>query len=208
MCVSIARLRALLVVGAAAVLGLTTAAPAARADVLDLGSTGCGDQQLEQPFAPFGDYSDYVLVPGGSFESGEPAWTTTGGAGLIADNEPWGDGVQAMSLPPGSSVTSPATCVSLDTPTLRLFANSSGGDDQSSLEVGVLFDPGSGLVSSVPIGTVSPAGAWEPTQPFLIVANLLSLLGGNYSTVAFQFTPQGGDTWEIDDVYVDPWSKG
>lgn len=208
MSIPVARLRALLAVGVAAVLGLAAAAPAANADVLGLGGSGCGNQQLAQPFAPFGDYASYALVPGGSFESGEPAWTTTGGAGVVADNEPWGAGVQAMSLPPGSSLSSPATCVSLDSPTLRFFANSSGGDDSSSLQVTVLFNSVAGVLSSLPIGTVSASGAWEPTPPYPILANLLSLLGGNYSTVAFQFTPQGGDTWEIDDVYVDPWSKG
>jgi hypothetical protein len=41
-----------------------------------------------------------------------------------------------------------------------------------------------------------------------MVANVLSLLGGNTDAVAFRFTPHGDATWQIDDVYVDPWSKG
>jgi hypothetical protein len=208
MSIPVARLRSLLAVGAAAALGLAVTVPAAKADVLSLGGSSCNYQQLEQPFAQFGDDADYALVPGGSFESGGPAWTTAGGASLVADNEPWGAGVQAMSLPSGSSVTSPATCVSLDTPTLRFFANSSGDDDSSALQVSVLFNNSAGGLSSLPIGAVTPSGAWEPTLPYAIGVNLLSLLGGDYSAVAFQFTPQGADSWEIDDVYVDPWSKG
>lgn len=203
-----ARLRVLLAVGAAAAMWLVAAVPAANADALGLGGSGCGNQQLEQPFAPFGDNASYVLVPGGSFESDGPAWTTTAGAGVVADNEPWGAGVQALSLPAGSSVTSPSTCVDLYSPTLRFFANGSGDDDSSSLQVTVLFNSVAGVPSSLPIGTVTPSGAWEPTQPYLLAVNLLSLVGSDYSAVAFQFTPQGGDTWEIDDVYVDPWSKG
>jgi hypothetical protein len=77
MSIPVARLRVLLVVGVAAAMWLVAAVPAADADALDAGSSGCGDQQLEQPFAPFGDDASYVLVPGGSFEAGGPAWTTT-----------------------------------------------------------------------------------------------------------------------------------
>ena len=59
----------------------------------------------------------------------------------------------------------------------------------------------------LPIGGVSASGDWSPTPSYLIVANILSLLGGDYQTVAFRFTPHGDATWQIDDVYVDPWSK-
>jgi hypothetical protein len=206
MSVPVARIRVLLV-AFSAVLGVALATPAAQADSLALGGAGCGNEQLEQPFAPFGDYNWYTLVPGGSFESGGPAWNTTGGAQLVADQEPWGTGVQAMSLPPGSSTTSPATCVSLDSPTMRFFATSSG-DPSSTLQVNVVFEPIPGEIESLPVGTVSAPGTWEPSSAFPIVANLLSALGGDYGVVEFQFVPQGNATWEIDDVYVDPWSKG
>jgi len=49
-------------------LGITIA-PAAQADVFSLLPGSCGDQPESQPFAQFGDYSDYTLVPGGSFEA-------------------------------------------------------------------------------------------------------------------------------------------
>jgi hypothetical protein len=42
-----------------------------------------------------------------------------------------------------------------------------------------------------------------------LVVNLLPLLPGDYTPVAFEFTPQGyGGNWRIDDVYVDPRSRG
>lgn len=99
----------------------------ARADAPDLRQTSCPAEQTAQPFAPFGDPAPYALVPGGSFESGVPAWSTTGSTQLVADNEPWGAGSQATSLSPGSSATSPATCVGLLSPTMRFFARSIGG---------------------------------------------------------------------------------
>jgi hypothetical protein len=46
--------------------------------------------------------------------------------------------------------------------------------------------------------------AWQPTLPFPVVANLLPLLPGQMTPVAFRFTARGG-AWRIDDVYIDPW---
>jgi hypothetical protein len=40
-----------------------------------------------------------------------------------------------------------------------------------------------------------------------IGVNLLPLLPGNYTAVAFRFRASGGD-WQIDDVYVDPYCRG
>ena len=202
------RLRAS-VVAAAAILGVAAAAaPAARADILGLPGTGCGDQQLAQPFAPWGDYASYVPVPGGNFEPGAQPWTTTGGAQPAGDNEPFGSGQQALSLPAGATATSPATCVSLVSPTLRFFAKSTGPSLLSSLQVNVLFRTPLGTIASLPVGTVLPSGTWKPTLPYVFAVNALAPLGSNYQVVAFQFVAQGSATWEIDDVYVDPWTKG
>lgn len=184
----------------------------ARADVLSLPSTGCGSQVPTTPFLPWLDPSSYVLAPGGSFEPGDPAWSTTGGAQQVAGNEPWqvhgGTGADSMQLPPGSSVTSPAVCASLTRPTLRFFARSSGGSLLSTLRVDVLFKTTLGLLSSLPIGIVTVSPQWSPTLPFVYLINDLSLLSPAYDVVAFRFVPQGNATWQIDDVYVDPWNKG
>ncbi|HEY1508990.1 MAG TPA: hypothetical protein VGF93_08335 [Solirubrobacteraceae bacterium] len=181
--------------------------PVARADTAGLGRTSCPNEQTEQPFAPFGDPASYALVPGGSFESDGPAWNTSGSTQLVTDNEPWGAGSQAISLSPGSSVTSPATCIGLLSPTMRFFARSTGGSPSSSLQVSVTFKSVLGLIDTLPVGSVQASDAWEPTPQYLLVINALSLLPG-YRLVAFQFTPAGDANWEIDDVYVDPWSKG
>ena len=198
-----------------AVLACAADAPSAHADLLGLGAltgSNCPAEQLSQPFAQWGDSSSYEIVPGGTFESGAPGWSTTGGAGVTAGNEPWlvthsSDG-NSLALAPGSSATSPVTCVSVISPTLRFFATSSNASSGSSLTVEVLFQDTAGLLDSLSIGTISASGDWSPTPDYLVVANALSLLGGNYNDVAFRFTPQGDATWQIDDVYVDPWSKG
>jgi hypothetical protein len=214
----VSRRASMLVAATLLALTLLVITPAARAGLLDLSGLACGNEQFTHPFAPWGDQSSYALVPGGAFEPGDAAWNTTGVAGVLAGNEPWhvhgsGDG-SSLSLAPGASATSQPTCVTLSSPTLRFFARGSGGSPGSSLSVEVLFRSTAGLLDSLPIGSVSASGDWSPTPTYLILANALSvadilpLLGGNYHAVAFRFTPRGDATWQIDDVYVDPYQKG
>jgi hypothetical protein len=41
-----------------------------------------------------------------------------------------------------------------------------------------------------------------------VLVSLLPLLPGSNTAVAFKFTPVGlGGSWQIDDVYVDPWNR-
>ena len=67
----------------------------------------------------------------------------------------------------------------------------------------------SGIVNSLPlVGAVLPTSSWQPTVlPVVVVANLLPLLPGQRTPVAFRFTPTLGGAWSIDDVYVDPYSR-
>src|SRR5438128_2472572 len=112
-----ARMRAVIAT-ALSVLGCTAlAAPAAEADVLSLLPGSCGGETYSQPFAPWGDTSNYVLMPGGSFEAGSPAWLLSGGAKTAAGNESYyvraaGD-KSSLKLPSGSIATSPAACTSI-----------------------------------------------------------------------------------------------
>jgi len=40
-----------------------------------------------------------------------------------------------------------------------------------------------------------------------VVANLLPLLPGHHTPVAFRFTPLLGSSWSVDDVFVDPYAR-
>src|SRR5947209_3838413 len=90
------------------------AAPAANANVLSLLPGMCAGQSESQPFAQFGDQSNYTLVPGGNFEGSGTPWSLSGGARIVAGNESnnvGGAGDSAsLSLPAGSSATSPSLC--------------------------------------------------------------------------------------------------
>jgi hypothetical protein len=181
------------------------AAPAS-AGILTAPATDCGDESLSQPFAGFGDTSHYKVVKGGSFEGSLDGWTVMGGAKVVSGNEPWKVGgsshAKSMVLPAGSSVITPPACVGLAEPTLRFFAKKNSGL-LSTLAVSVYVKTSLGLVVPVPVGVVLGNGQWKATPKMLIVANLLPLLPGDRTPVAFQFTPLLG-SWQIDDVYVDP----
>jgi hypothetical protein len=197
--------RALLAAITAMAMTGAVAAPAS-AGILTAPATDCGDESLSTPFAGFGDQANYKIVPGGSFEGSLTNWTLSGGAKVVSGNEPWkvggsGHG-KSVVLPAGSKVVTAPTCVGLAEPTLRFFAKKNRGL-LSTLAVSVYVKTSLGLVVPVPIGVVLGNGQWKATPKLLIVANLLPLLPGDRTPVAFQFTPVLGD-WQIDDVYVDP----
>jgi hypothetical protein len=201
--------RALLAATAAIATAAVFAAPAS-AGILTETATDCGDETLTKPFAAFGDQASYKLVKGGSFEVGTTGWTLTRGAKVVSGNEPWKVGGsshgKSLVLPAGSSAISPTACVGLAEPTLRFFVKKNRAPllGISTLAVSVYVKTSLGLVVPVPVGVVLANGQWKPTSPMLIVANLLPLLPGDRTPVAFQFTPVLGD-WQIDDVYVDPF---
>ena len=201
--------RALLAAITAVAMTGAVAAPA-NAGILTASADDCGDETLTKPFAQFGDNADYKLVAGGSFESGTSGWTLARGAKVVSGNEPWkvgGSGhARSLVLPAGSTAISPVSCVGLAEPTVRFFAKKNRAPllGVSTLAVSVYVKTSLGLTVPVPVGVVLGNGQWKPTPPMLIVANLLPLLPGDRTPVAFQFTPVLGD-WQIDDLYVDPW---
>jgi hypothetical protein len=195
----------------ALLLGLLALPARAHAGVLVRASPPCDGQPLERPFLPWLDPAHYTLAPDGAFSGGAKGWQRSG-ARVVAQNEPYrvhGDhATAALDLPEGSSATSPAICVGLEHPTLRFFARNTGSL-LGTLQVEVRFEDALGKVHSLPIGVVAGTGGWHPTLPFPVLANLLPLLPGQHTPVAFRFTPVGlNSSWQIDDVYVDPYGKG
>jgi len=196
--------------GLLAALALAAVPSAASADVLNLGLSGCPAQTIEHPFARWGDNANYVLVPGGTFEGSLSGWKLSGGAKVVAGSEPFaahGAGEKyALSLPSGSSATTPQVCVGVLDPTMRYFAANDGGL-LSLMSVSILYYPPGGGVLTLPLGVNVGGKAWAPSLPTLITANLLGVLSDGKATVAFRFTPIGlGAKWRIDDVYVDPYA--
>jgi hypothetical protein len=158
----------------------------------------CSGRVLSQPFAPWHDSASYFPAPGGTFESGAPGWTLTGGASVQAGGNVFLSGGSALVLPAGASATTPAICVDLGSPTLRAFTNAQRG----TVVVSVVA---AGL--AVPVGVISASGSWQPTPAMLFLTNALGILSATGTTTAsFRFTSVGGDA-RLDDVYVDPYRR-
>jgi hypothetical protein len=199
--------RAIGVLVAASAVILVTAAPA-NAGLLVASAQDCEAQASSQVFLRWLDPLRYEQAPGGDAESGA-GWTLGGGARIVAGNEPWKVGGRedgsSLLLPRGSQATTGVMCVGIGHPVMRFFARRTSGWLLDSLKVEVLFEGAGGRVNSLPIGLVLAGGQWQPTLPFPVLASLLPLLPGEQTPVAFRFTPLGSGTWQIDDVYVDPW---
>jgi hypothetical protein len=193
-----------------AVLGVVAALAIGAGTAQAAGTAGCPTYQSSKPFLPWLDVLSYTLVPNGGFESGSTGWTLSGGAKVVSGNEKFfvrsSTDKYSLSLPSGSSATSSTTCVeTLDT-TMRFFAINTGSL-LATLKVEAVYKDAGGTTRTLLVGLVTGTGAWSPTLPTLILANLLQLpllTDGNIE-VAFRFTPQGLlGNWGIDDVYVDP----
>jgi hypothetical protein len=194
----------------AAAFAASAAAPSARAASLGI---SCPDPTYTPFKAVDGDGTFYAAAPDGGFENGAAGWTLTGGAHVVTGNEPWmvgGDGQsRSLSLPAGSSATSPPMCIGLFSGHMRLFAQNTGAA-ASGLRVQVIYHGGvgailGGLGSTLRISdqdTLSAGKAWAPTDYVPMTGGLLPLLT---QSVQFRFTPLStGGNWRIDDVYLDP----
>ena len=84
---------------------------------------------LEQPFKRWLDPAKYFLVPGGSFEDGAPAGSSTAAPSSAATSRSSctarSEG-SSLSIPNGASATTPAMCVTLLHPDLRFFVRNKG----------------------------------------------------------------------------------
>ena len=158
-----------------------------------------------KPFTQWNDGTSYAFAPDGGFESGASGWGLTGGAHVVAGNESFGvhsPGDRfSLSLPAGSSATSPPMCIGVFSMHSRFFARNTGAAT-SRLKVRVLYDGGLGqLLGIADAGTIT-AGKWAPSPKISMLGGLLPLLTRD---VRIRFTPADSTgSWTIDDVYVDP----
>jgi hypothetical protein len=180
----------------------------ANAAVSRSGAASYCDPTSSQVFSRFSDSAYYARMLNGGFENGSTAWVLSGGARVVSGNEPYyltgntGDS-HSLLLPGGSSAYSGTVCFKLGDWHLRFMAkrlSTSGG-----LRVQVIVPSLLGILTILDGGTVSGSGTWAPSPRMaLLLSNVLSLVGTR--AVAFRFTPVGaGASYQIDDVYLDPW---
>jgi hypothetical protein len=108
------RRAALLLVTALAATAALAAATAKSAEggLIGTGAASGCDMAASHPFEAWGDNANYLLVPGGSFEAGLPAWTLSRGAYVSPGNGTRGSsfGARASGAAASRWTSSSGTC--------------------------------------------------------------------------------------------------
>jgi hypothetical protein len=171
----------------------------------------CPAQPLAKVFRAFGDTRDYSLLSNGAFETGTGGWSLSG-ASVVAGNESYKvrNAADSKSLAIASTgrVISPSFCVSIDHPTFRFFTKRTGGS-WGVLNVKLRWSVNGGPTSETMVNTTSIGTSWEPTQSFAL-AEILGLWStSQIATAQIVLDPMDdGGGFAVDDVYIDPYTRG
>src|SRR3954452_21149746 len=108
------------------------------------GEATCTAPQLFNPLTAFKDQRSYFVAPEGDFENPQlPGWQLDGGASVRDGGSTQAvlgaDHAMSLTLPAGSSATSPEMCVDLNYPTFRFFATQLEADTDADLAVDVIY---------------------------------------------------------------------
>ena len=170
----------------------------------------CGARTASTPFAPWGDSHDYFPMPGGGFEAGTPGWTVAPSTKVVTGNETFFVSSKAdthsLTIPTGTQVTSPTVCVAMGENSVRFFVKNPGVAGAVLHIQAYVQNPLTGLTLSTGFDVNGTTGAkvWAPSSRITIP----NLLGGVLGTqnVTLVFSAKGPSaTWNIDDVFVDPF---
>jgi len=113
----------------------------------------------------------------------------------------------SLLLLSGASAQTPSTCVDTAEPTMRFFVRNTGSP-LSTLAVEARIRTtvlGVTTQTTLPLGIVlGTTQTWQPALPVVFELSANQLLGS--TTVDFRFTPLGANgSWQVDDIYVDPF---
>jgi hypothetical protein len=165
----------------------------------------CSYSTEGKTFSQWNDPSYYVPAPNGGFEGGTVGWTLSG-ASLVSGNESFFLGgssdTSSLSFRSGGSATSAAFCVDQGFPTFRFMTRSTSGFG-ALLRVDVIYlDNG----TTGTIGYVTAGSAWAPARTVALAIGRTSSGGIAASQVQLRFTAVEG-SFQIDDLYIDPWAR-
>ncbi len=188
-------------------LRLLGAVCAALAAFPGVAQAACPDKVSRQVFSRFGDYNWYFAAPGGTFEVGTAPWTLSGSS-VVLGNETYfvnsSADRQSLRVPAGASATSPAFCVSLQHPTLRLFARKVSGSG-GTLTVDILTPTGTKVA-----GAVVNSGqyvTWRPTPAMDLASKLALSTTVTSMDVRLRVRADSAGPWAVDDVFIDPYRR-
>lgn len=170
----------------------------------------CPSTPTAKVFQAFGDSADYSLVPGGGFESGATGWSLSG-ASVARGNETYavgGAGASSLAISPGGQAVSPAICVDVARPKLRLFARRTSGS-WGVLLVKLRWREPTGAVNETVIGAMTGGTSWQPSPGLSLATTLPLWNSGQTLSSQIVLDPDNyGGGWAVDDVYADPYRRG
>jgi hypothetical protein len=177
-------------------------------------AASCPAQSTTTPFTSWGDAGSYFPVPGGNFESPlwSSGWMVINGERTLG-NEPFYVGSRSdsysLTLNGGGAAISPAFCVDGSMPYFRFFAHALGAN--GDLQVRLVVQTTNGMLD-IPLGHVINLAAgsmtsWAPTAQ-LNLAGSPVFTNGQPELGRLVFDVAGASSWQIDDIYVDPFRMG
>jgi hypothetical protein len=198
------RLGRLAALTAAAMLALPAAAFA----------SSCPAPPTITPFTHWGDTGSYFPLAGGNFESPLAAggWMVAG-AQRTPGNEPFYVGgssdSHSLTIEGGGIAVSPAFCIDNSMPYFQFFAHALGAN--GTLHVRLVVQTATGSIST-PIRpaidlTAGSMASWGPTGQ-LNLAGGMTVANGQSALGRLVFHVAGRSSWQVDDIYVDPYRMG
>jgi hypothetical protein len=181
-------------------------------DVTAAGEATCSAPKLFNPLTAFKDERDYFVAPAGDFEDPTlPGWQLEGGANLTdggSTHAVVGDAQSfSLSLPPGSSATSPEMCVDLNYPTFRFFAAQLEQDTDAQLVVDVIYPAlAKDNVREAKKFRLKSKDGWELSDDIKLEPQRLGKQSG-WRKIALRFRVKPGKkpaSYKVDDVLIDP----
>lgn len=166
----------------------------------------CGQRTTSQPFVAQGDFNEYFLPQGSTFETASPSGWVTSKASIVTGNEPFfltgnRSDTRSLGINDGGSAVTEVICIAAGEDSVR-FAYRGPGVQGASLRVDITVISALGTASTA--YSVSDSAADWKISPRLPIPNLVDYTGAQ--SLIVRFTDTGSSApWRIDDVFVDPW---
>jgi hypothetical protein len=176
--------------------------PSSLSSLAAVDTSMCAQLAFSQPFAAFGDYGYYTLMPGQSVDNfAGTGWAFSGGAGLLSVKLHDGSTGQVLNLPGGASAISPLMCVSSNYPTGRTMIRNVRG--VSGVQFYVSYQGSRTWTKPRNTGLVHGWGtAWTLSHTFSLQPNRTTV---GWQIVRFRLSvPRRGGDYQLYNVYVDP----
>lgn len=195
-------------VAATIAFGAVTLVPGSPADAYGT-PVKCKARSQSQVFAPWGDHNFYYRAPNGGFEKGSKNWQLSGGARVVEGNESYyvrrSTDTHSLSLPTGARAEGRTICTERVDRTVRFFIK----DPQvagAMLKINVEVESSRGRgVLQYWVGSGSFSRGW---QPFHIIEIPATYGPDGRQNLTLSFEAIGSQaTWQIDDVFVDPFKS-